>query len=504
MPSDRDETSALVRVLRALRGGTQEKMATAARIDGSSLSRYESGESSPRREALERLAGAAGLPLELAVAVVRLARAAAGAPAGAVAVPEAAEDAAFEEALRRAGRATAAGFVAELAAAEVAAARPRPPAAEDRAVSAEQWRRLEPYGAPERRLLVESARELQGWGLAWRLCEESERAAADTAREALELAALGLRAAELAPGSERWRKRLQGYAWGFVGNARRVASDLPGAEKAFTRAWMLWREGAGSDPAGLLGEWRLLDREASLRRALRQWDKALALLDRARAAAPAAAVGRILMNRAFTLEQAGDAEAALAALREAAPLVDGTEAPRLPCVLRFNLITLLCHLGRFADAAGALPEVRELAERLGNRLDLVRVRWLAGRVAAGLGRQEEARAALAQAAEEFMALGNAYDTALVGLELALLELEEGRGGAVRELAREMVWIFDAQGVHREAVAALRLFCRAAEAERATPALARRLVAYLERARHDPRLRFGEAASGGGGGGRRRG
>ncbi|HVT14734.1 MAG TPA: helix-turn-helix transcriptional regulator [Thermoanaerobaculia bacterium] len=503
MPSDRDETSALVRVLRALRGGTQEKMAAAARIHGSTLCRYESGESLPRREALERLARAAGLPLEVAEAVVRLARAAAGAP-GAVAAPDGAEDGVFEEALRRAGRAAVAGFVAELAATEAEAARPRPPAAEDRAAGAELWRRLEPYGAAQRRLLVESAREFQSWGLAWRLCEESERAAADTAREALELAALGLRAAELAPGSAGWRKRLQGYAWGFVGNARRVASDLPGAEKSFTRAWTLWREGAGSDPAGLLGEWRLLDREASLRRALRQWDKALALLDRARAAAPAGALGRILMNRAFTLEQAGDAEAALAALREAAPLVDASDDLRQSWGVRFNLITLLCHLGRFADAAAALPGVRELAERLGNRLDLVRMEWLAGRVAAGLGRKEEARASLARVAEEFTALGNAYDTALVGLELAVLELEEGRGGAVRELAREMVWIFDAQGVHREAVGALRLFCRAAEAERATPELARRVAAYLERARHDPRVRFGEGVGGGGGKGRGRG
>jgi transcriptional regulator with XRE-family HTH domain len=501
VPGDRDETSALVRVLRALRGGTQEKMAAAARMDGSSVCRYESGETLPRREALERLAGAAGLPLELAESVVRLARAAAGLPAGAVAVPEAVEDAAFEATLRRAGRATAAGFVAELAAAEVAAAQPRVPREEDRAVGAELWRRLAPYGAAERRLLVERTHEFQSWGLAWRLCEESTRAAANVAREALELADLGLRVAELAPGSAGWRKRLQGYAWGFVGSARRVASDLPGAEQACRRSWTLWGEGEGSDPAGLLGEWRLLDLEASLRRDLRQWDKALALLDRARAAAPARAAGRILMNRAFTLEQAGDAEAALAALREAAPLVDAGDEPRLSWGVRFNLVTLLCHLGRFADAAGALPEVRELAARLGNRLDLVRLGWLAGRVAGGLGRKEEARAALAQAAGEFTALGHAYDTALVALELAVLELEAGRAGAVRELAREMVWIFDAQGVHREAVAALRLFCRAAETERATPALARRLVAYLERARHDPRLRFGEGPGPAGGRGR---
>ena len=33
-----------------------------------------------------------------------------------------------------------------------------------------------------------------------------------------------------------------------------------------------------------------------------------------------------------------------------------------------------------------LPEVRALAERLGEELDLTRVFWLEGKVAAGLGR----------------------------------------------------------------------------------------------------------------------
>jgi hypothetical protein len=53
----------------------------------------------------------------------------------------------------------------------------------------------------------------------------------------------------------------------------------------------------------------------------------------------------------------------------------------------------------------------------------------------------------------------------------------------------MAWIFDAQGVHREALAALELFCRAAQEEHVSVDLARRLLSYLERARHDNELRF---------------
>ena len=50
-------------------------------------------------------------------------------------------------------------------------------------------------------------------------------------------------------------------------------------------------------------------------------------------------------------------------------------------------------------------------------------------------------------------------------------------------------IFRAQGVHREAIAALKVFRDAAEQEAATAELARRIVDYLCRARRDPGLKF---------------
>jgi len=65
---------------------------------------------------------------------------------------------------------------------------------------------------------------------------------------------------------------------------------------------------------------------------------------------------------------------------------------------------------------------------------------------------------------------------------------------VKTLAEEMVWIFKAQGVHQEALAALRLFCEAAKKEEATAGLARQMVEYLNRARHNPELRFELATS----------
>jgi hypothetical protein len=88
-------------------------------------------------------------------------------------------------------------------------------------------------------------------------------------------------------------------------------------------------------------------------------------------------------------------------------------------------------------------------------LDLTRVLWLEGRVAAGLERREEALPALEQVRRYFTTEQIAYDAALASLEVAVLYLEAGRTGEVRTLAEEMLWIFKAQGVHREALAALK-------------------------------------------------
>ncbi len=158
-------------------------------------------------------------------------------------------------------------------------------------------------------------------------------------------------------------------------------------------------------------------------------------------------------------------------------------------MLRFNLAVNLCHLGRHAEAAPRVAEARQLAIGLRNELDLVRVLWLEARVAGGLGQRGEAVAALRQVRRAFAERDMTYDAALATLDLAVLLLEENANAEARELAGEMVAIFEGLEVHREALAAVRVFWQAARQETATAELGRRLLRFLERARHDPELRF---------------
>lgn len=349
------------------------------------------------------------------------------------------------------------------------------------------WEILKRCTPRRRRLLIEVSEPYQRWYVAERLAHESEKAASHKPALALELAERALRAAELSPGNELWHSRIAGYCLLFVSNARRVQGELNRADADLVRAEELWKEGAAADP-GLLAEWRLPDRKASLRRGQRRFEEALDLHDEALALGPEAA-GRILLNKSATLEQMGDGERALKVLEEAEPRVETRGEPNLLFALRFNRTATLCDLERIREAEEMLPRVRELAMELRQDLHLVRLRWLEGRVHAGLGRIEEAIKALEEVRERFAGLDMAYDCALASAKLAALYLRQERTAEVKALALWMEQVFRSLGIHREALAALLLFCNAVRQEWATAELAERLFSYLQRARHDPEMKF---------------
>jgi tetratricopeptide (TPR) repeat protein len=232
----------------------------------------------------------------------------------------------------------------------------------------------------------------------------------------------------------------------------------------------------------LLDGSRLLDLKASLRRYQGRFDEALALLEDAfKLSSSKEGKARIQVKKANTLELMGRYEQAIGELRQAERLMERTQDARLPWLVQFGLAGNLWRLERYQDAALLLPRVRELAVPLNNELDLKRLRWLEGRVAAGLGQREQALAALEEVKRYFTAERIAFDAALATLEVAILYLEEGRTGEVKILADEMFWIFEAQGVAEEALAAIRLFYEAATREEATAELARQTVEILRKA-----------------------
>jgi tetratricopeptide (TPR) repeat protein/transcriptional regulator with XRE-family HTH domain len=493
-PEQLVEPGALIAFVRWLKGWKQNKLARVARMDPSRISRYESGEDDPHPASMERILEAGGLRYPLVAAIKSFIRLIRRALASAELVePTLTEPGRPPQAVQHAvwGIVERSLALARLDLAILWSLRagdePTPPTEADRARVDGLLARLRRFTPKRRQLLVEESRAFQDWFLCVRLCDESEKAAAHSARETLEWATLACEVARRAPGPDSWRSRLRGFAEPFLGNALRVGNEYQAAKEAFARGRRHRRE--GRDDAGLLDPSRPIDLEASLCRAQRRFGEAIKLHDLALEVAWPDQKGVILLNKSATFEEKGDYEASIEVLQEAAGQVDGQRDSRLFCVLRFNLAGNLVRLDRAREALPIIAEVRALAERLQNDLDLIRTRWLEGNALAGLGRRDEAIAALAQVRQDFVERELPFDYALASLDLAQVYLKEGRTTEVHELAGEMVKIFTALHVQREAIAALILFRDATVRGAVNENLVRSLQEYLGKARANPRLRF---------------
>ncbi len=351
---------------------------------------------------------------------------------------------------------------------------------------------LRPILPEERLACLHADRRFVSWGLCELLVRSSCQTAAEQPSEALHLADLAVHVADrIAEGDlfeERWVYQLRSLAWAALGNARRVQGDLIGAEQSFDMAESWWEAGIQDTEDALGYEPVLLDLQASLRLAQRRFPEAIRMLDNAVELflngehQDLHLAGRSLISKALLLTEMGDTEFALQTLKKANGLIDPAREPRLLLCLRHNLVDNLSKAGRHREADALLPDLRELAAAQGRTLDHLRLQWVEGRVAAGLGEHARARHLLASVRQTFLDAGNPYEAALAALDLVISHLEEGNTTEVRVLADEMVTVFREHNVSREALAAVLLFQEAAHREAATAKLARQVADSLSRSR----------------------
>jgi len=344
-----------------------------------------------------------------------------------------------------------------------------------------------PYEAQLQR--AEEEESLHAWGVCDLLLKKSRAAAATDPHRAVDLATLTVRlSTHLGDAYDpEWVLDLRARAHAHLANAHRVLGEFRSAEESFREAdAFLGRSLSGN----VRVEAEVLSFKASLRRAQRRFDEALELLDRVIAIYKDGdpedrdlhLAGRTLVEKAYAEIEKCAPEWAIPLLREAEPLLDRERDPRLLLCLRHNLLDSLAKVGLFAEADTLVPEVRALCQEVGGGLDLVRLRWVEGKIDFGLGRLESAETAFREVQREFLNYRLGYDVALVSLDLALLYAQEDRTGALKRLAVELIPAFESREVHREAMAALLMFQAACEEERVTVQLARHLADFLERER----------------------
>lgn len=477
--------SVVLTFLRSGMGWSQAELADTAGIPRSLLNGYESGKKNLLRPRLEHLVSFLGLPpetIDRTLACLEANRAATRAPRDSSGQLSPAQRS-VEALAVKAGR-----LMEDFARHAASLLTFEGECLEARQKAETLWNRLKRKPA-DQLLLVEKTRKFRTWALVERVAAESIAVAPKSPADALKLAELAVRIAELCPGEDWLRSRAQGYAWFHVSNARRASSNLAGAEAACGTANRLWEAGV-SDP-GYFSQAIVLALEATLRIDQRRFPLALRRIEEALMSEAPDLRGKLLLTKAQALEALGDTGSSTEVLREALSYIDERREPRTALGVRYQLLTNLCLDNRAPEAAVGLPAVRALAERLGQEIDLVRVLWLGGAVAAGCHQVEEAETAFEQARQQFAAFAPpmAFDYSLVSLNLALLCLEQNRTAEVIPLAEQAVSLFKNYGVQREALAALQVYCGAARRHAATVELTKRVIRYFHRLQHAPELSF---------------
>jgi len=364
----------------------------------------------------------------------------------------------------------------------------------DRRRGARDLKKLLSVSPPERLPLIRRSRShFRGVSLTTFLLQESWMCIPRNPPEAYHMAELAQAVALHSPGSPRVAD-LSALATAHMGNARKAQGELKSAEELFVFArYLMTHEGVTDTEVCAEIDWL----EGALRKEQRRFVLAEELLTRAvtlfglvgaeeRIASVLMTLSAMYFHRGLPTEAAETVQRALGKISLKAD-------PRLYLCGRLNLSLYLTEAGKHEDGDRLLAEDASLYNEYGDDWLLLRRTWLLGKIAAGRGQIEVAEDRLREARDGFIVRGVGYDAAMVSLDLALLYLTEKRTAKVKQLAEEMLPIFEAQDVHREAVSALILFQDAAHREVATIASVKKLAAYLRDARTDPSLKFGKAS-----------
>lgn len=322
------------------------------------------------------------------------------------------------------------------------------------------------------------------------LVRESRRRVHESSEEAFHLAALARLVAHRNPRMPHCFD-LIALATAHMANASRAGGNLREAEDHYRHARYVITHLGVTDTEILA---RVDHLEGSLHMDQRKFERAEELLTRAamlyRVSGDKVETARVLITLGALYFFRGDIALAIEATTAALKGLHDNYEPRLYLCARYNLARYLTEDGQYYEASDMLVVDEELYREFPEPWTQLRLAWLRGKVAAGLGQSDEAERIFLDVRDGFITQGIGYDAAMVSIEdLALLYLREGRVKDIKRLAEEIYPIFEAQDIHREAAAALMLFQEAARQEQLTIKVVREYVKYLNEARTDPSLRF---------------
>jgi tetratricopeptide (TPR) repeat protein len=351
-----------------------------------------------------------------------------------------------------------------------------------------------PNGLGDERFPPGQVRALHGWPLCEALLRKSYEARFSDPKRMLKLAqSAATMAQSLSLEKYPWPgflSDLRARAFTELGNAYRVNDHFPEADAAFGQAMEILQEEGIGDP---LVHSRVLDLLASLRTAQRRLDQANSLLEEVyhlyiEAGEPHLA-GRALISKGTNTFYQGNPREAVTLLRKGQGMLVPGRDPLLQSSTQLNIIDALAEAGEYRQASRRLLQSGLREAFAAEPLNLLKLRWVEGKVHAGLGRLGRAERAFREVREEYLVREQVYDAAIVGLELAAVWLRQGKVAPVRKLAEEMYEAFEDLGVRWEADKALYFLREACRQQLVTVSMVERLRTFLERLRWQPGVRF---------------
>ncbi len=273
---------------------------------------------------------------------------------------------------------------------------------------------------------------------------------------------------------------LQAYAIAELGNAKRVADDLRGAESELARALQRAAEGTGA-PLLLA---HLMDLTSSLYIDQGRVEDARVMVDAVYAIhqreGDRQSTGRALISKGFSAVNALEYEEGIRFLSQGLGMIDASRDARLVMSGIFNLVWSLVECGQAKQAEPLFEHSRKLFSAYIERIDGIRFTWLEGRIAAALHDHERAERRLSEARARFEELKMPGYVALVSLDLSALWLRAGRTAEIMTMIEETIAVFRTHGMSREAITSLLIVREALHKQQATEALLHSTAAELLR------------------------
>ena len=322
-----------------------------------------------------------------------------------------------------------------------------------------QWAELEPVNPQLRFVMVDSDPSYHTFGLYDRLLEASRWYIRSEPAEAVDILRLAILVAERLNPAEIGVERLsdlRANAWATLGNARRLASDFEGARRSFNEAWRILENGTG-DPAE---EGSILSLEASYMKDIGEFEIAESSLGEAlekyQEAHDSHQQGRILLQMGEAIGHVNP-ERGLSHIKKALALIDAKQEPRLELCAEHDLAWFLTEMGLAEEALVVLDRARPLYKRFPDKWTQLRLHWLEGRIAYGLGEYAQAESIFSQIWEEFRARNLNHELVLVSIELAQVLTSRGEPARAAELAAQIHPIMKGWGMHKDALSAWLVF-----------------------------------------------